>query len=402
MKKYLFFLICLFIHNYGYSQTLINEKKSLDSINNKTPAHQLDIIDIFSKIFAIKGHLATDSAKIKPGRILLSVVPAIGYTISNGGIASINVNSSFYTAFNANLSVIEYSIQYSSYHQIIFPIIGNIWLKDNKLDLLSDWRYYKYPSLTYGLGGYTTRFISVLTNYSYLRIYQELLRHFSSFYFIGLGYDLDNHFNIQEEGNATDFGEYNNGALKTISSGPVFHIKYDNRKNINNPKNAFYLSVIYRINQTWTGSTQNWQSLQIESRKYMKISPHSVVAFWSWNTFTFEGKAPYLDLPSTAWDTYLNTGRGYVQGRFRGPGMIYDELEYRFRITKNDFLGGVIFTNAETVSEYPNDQFAKIEPANGVGLRVKFNKFSDVNVCIDYGVGTQGSKGFFFNLGEVF
>ena len=43
-----------------------------------------------------------------------------------------------------------------------------------------------------------------------------------------------------------------------------------------------------------------------------------------------------------------------------------------------------------------------IYQAVGVGLRIKFNKFSNTNLCIDYGVGANGSHGFFGNLGEVF
>ena len=40
------------------------------------------------------------------------------------------------------------------------------------------------------------------------------------------------------------------------------------------------------------------------------------------------------------------TGRGYVQGRWRGTQELYGELEWRFRITNNGLLGGVVFANA--------------------------------------------------------
>jgi outer membrane protein assembly factor BamA len=252
------------------------------------------------------------------------------------------------------------------------------------------------------LGSNTSYANGDFVDYSYIKVYQEALRHFNSFYYLGLGYNLDYHFNITDKTPVTDYPQYNGTASHTISSGWVLHFMYDSRTNINNPKDAFYGSIIYRDNSALLGSDQNWQYVQLEVRKYFKLSAHKVLAFWSWNEFTFGGKAPYFDLPGNGWDTYSNTGRGYIQGRFRGPDMIYGETELRFGITRNGLLGGVIFANATSVANWPDVKFDEIFPGEGVGLRIKFNKYSDVNVCIDYGFGIQGSRGIFFNLGEVF
>jgi hypothetical protein len=107
-------------------------------------------------------------------------------------------------------------------------------------------------------------------------------------------------------------------------------------------------------------------------------------------------------LPSTGWDDFYNTGRGYIQGRYRGRNMVYLESEYRFGITKNGLLGGVVFANAESFSKVLSKQLDLIAPAYGAGLRIKLNKFSGANLCIDYGFGIEGSKGISVNLGEVF
>ena len=126
------------------------------------------------------------------------------------------------------------------------------------------------------------------------------------------------------------------------------------------------------------------------------------MGFWSYNVFTLHGKPPYLALPFTGSDTYINSGRGYIQGRFRGQHMIYFETEYRFEITNNGFLGGVLFANVQSVSEPNSNKFEVLWPACGGGLRFKLNKFSNTNVAIDYGFGVGGSQGVFVNLGEVF
>lgn len=128
---------------------------------------------------------------------------------------------------------------------------------------------------------------------------------------------------------------------------------YDDRKNSINPDQGYYAHVVYRSNLTFLGSGNDWSSIQIDLRHYIRLpaSSGNVLAFWNFDWLTVGGKPPYLLLPSTGWDPYNNTGRGYVQGRFRGKDMVYLESEYRFGITRNGLLGGVIFANAESFSK---------------------------------------------------
>ena len=46
--------------------------------------------------------------------------------------------------------------------------------------------------------------------------------------------------------------------------------------------------------------------------------------------------------------------------------------------------------------------YATLLPGYGAGLRFKINKHSRTNICLDYGIGKNGSGGFYVNLGEVF
>ena len=117
---------------------------------------------------------------------------------------------------------------------------------------------------------------------------------------------------------------------------------------------------------------------------------------------TLNGSPPYLILPSTGWDDQYNTGRGYIQGRFRGKNMYYFETEYRFRISRNGLLSGVLFGNLQNFSGELSSEYAHLLPGYGTGFRIKLNKHSGANLCIDYGFGQNGSRGVFVNLGEVF
>lgn len=110
-----------------------------------------------------------------------------------------------------------------------------------------------------------------------------------------------------------------------------------------NPRNGFYANIVYRPNFSFWGSDNNWQSLQTDIITYADIPEKSknTLAFWAFNWITLSKTAPsYLFLPSTGWGDTYNTGRGYIQGRFRGQNMYYLETEYRFGITKMDYWAG--------------------------------------------------------------
>jgi hypothetical protein len=380
-----------------------SQKENADSISR-----QKDVIDVAIKILRLKGLARkSDSVKVKPGKLLFAGWPAAGYTLQTGITALFSANISFLTGKSSttNLSSINVAPEYSIFnHQVIMPLEFNIWFEENKYNFLGDLRYFKYPSYTYGLGSHTSLSNSDLIDYSYYRIYQQVSKRISVDLYTGLGYALDYHYNISDRGNKTDFRKYNDSAAKTISSGILFNLAYDSRHNINNPQGGAFASITFRPNLTFLGSNKNWQSMQLDFRKYIRFPSNSnnILAVWNFDWLTFGGKAPYLDLPSTGWDTYSNLARGYIQGRLRGTNLIYLEFEYRISILRNGLLGCVIFSNAQSVCEYPTNKFETILPAVGTGLRTKINKFSNVNFAIDYAYGAGGSHGVFFNICEVF
>ena len=107
-------------------------------------------------------------------------------------------------------------------------------------------------------------------------------------------------------------------------------------------------------------------------------------------------------LPSTGWDDNYNTGRGYIQGRFRDKNMNYAESEYRFQLSKNEKWGGVIFVNGSSFETSWQKSFSKLAFGYGLGIRFQLNKTSKTNLCVDYAWGREHSHGIFVNIGEVF
>lgn len=385
----------------------IADSGKTDIKNTKTKSYGKDMNDVFKKILHSKKE-NTGVEKVK--KVSITILPAAGYTPQTGFAGAITAGAAFYTdnIKYSKLSIIATSVTYTQYNQFLFPVNANIWLKKNKYNLIIDDHFLKYPSTTYGLGARSKQGDAYTLKYNYIRLHQTILKKIYKELYAGAGVYYDYLWNITEldtiPGVKTSFQKYGSN-VKEKAVGIVLKLSLDTRDNQINAKSGTYTNIIFRPNFTFTGSDNNWQSLQLEYRKFIRLSTLSknTLALWGYSWLTpGKGKPPYLLLPSTAWDDQYNSGRGYVQGRFRAKDMIYAEAEYRFAISNNGLLGGVAFANAQSFSKNLSKQLSVIAPGFGAGLRIKLNKFSDTNLCIDYGFGTNGSKGIFLNLGEVF
>ncbi len=339
----------------------------------------------------------------------ISFIPAAGYSLQTGfaGILSSNIAYFNDTAANEKLSSISASVTYTQYDQILAPLTINIWTKDNKYNFISDNRYIDYPSNIYGLGGRSNPNKGHQIAFYGIKLHETILKSVAKNLFVGAGIYFDKNWNIIVVDSVTRrLNNLINRQLgKTeLASSIAVKLLYDNRLNQINPKNGWFIDAVYRDSRTFFGSDNNWQSFLIDIRKYLPFPRNSknTLALWSFNWLTLGGTPPYLLMPSTGWDDQYNTGRGYIQGRFRGNNMFYFESEYRFNISRNGFLGGVVFGNLQYFTPEISKQFQTLSPGYGTGIRLKLNKHSGANLCIDYGFGKDGSRGFFVNLGEVF
>ncbi len=366
---------------------------------------QIDVIDV---LYRILKKTSAENSRQQSHKLNFSLVPAFGYSLSTGFGVDLTGNVAFYTSntHKENLSELDAEMIFDTKGQVIFTSRSEIWANNNNYKFVSDLRLERYPEDTYGIGTTTTQATDNPIDFTYLRTYLTLYKKIIPDFYGGVGYNLDYHYNISENGNAngtvSDFQKYGFSPTSS-SSGVTLNLLYDSRRNKINPLGGALALISYRDNYTFLGSNSRWQRFSVDARKYLRLSSRSnnVLAFWSIAQFS-AGNSPYLDLPANGEDMYNNSGRGYTQDRFRGKNFIYLESEYRFGILNNGLLGGVVFANAESVSEFQSNRFQKIAPACGTGLRIKVNKHSNTNVCLDYAVGIYGSHGLFVNLGEMF
>jgi outer membrane protein assembly factor BamA len=369
-------------------------------VNIRKTEKQVDVSDLLEALLNIKPGPTVDSVTSKP---TFSLVPAVGYTLVSKFAVVLSGNAAFRTGPKSRISTIVASTSFTQNRQFTLPIQSSIWSRDNEYNFVGDFRFYQYPQSTFGLGSNSNIHHEDPMDYDYVQIYETILRHITGNLYAGAGYIIDNHWNITDKGYYNDYSSYGKSP-SSIASGFTLNAVLDSRDNAINPSKGVYSSLQYRDNYRFLGSTSSWQSLVVDIRRYINLPQGSdnVLALWSYDWLILSGKPGFLDLPSTQWDAFSATGRGYIQGRFRGAQMVYAESEYRYKITENGLVGGVFFLNAESFSAAPGTRLQGIQPGFGPGLRVKLNKVSKTNICIDYGFGRQGSNGLFIDVGEIF
>lgn len=369
-------------------------------------------------------------------------LPVIAANPANGFMYGLAPSASWLMGSEASTSrsSLVSTIIYTTKKQLILTFKTNVFLEDDSWNLMGDWRYFITSQPTYGLGtgpqsarlvsngieyddgDFSTGILEAqMMEFNYLRLHETALKRFGdSRFFAGLGYHLDLHSKINDQllnldtmppsitshyAYSTDRGFDPEGyTLSGISLNGL----YDSRDNTINPYSGRYAFVSLRINPEFLGSDQSSTMLWAEYRDYFGLSkkrPRHLLALWAYGSFVSSGNVPYMDLPAVGWDQFGRSGRAYPQGRFRGEGVMYGELEYRFPLQKdNDMFGGVLFANATTANNPDANigMFEYVEPGVGVGWRIMINKKARTNLTIDYAWGAYGSHGFYLNVNETF
>jgi len=365
------------------------------------------------------------------------LLPIIGSNPATGFMFGIGGQYAFKIPEQSKYSLISGSIQYTTMNQFLFLLKNSIYTNNNRIFLSGDWRYLIFSQSTFGLGTTapeggildyqfglsgaetTTDSLTQPMKFNFVRIHQSVMFELKDDFYLGLSYHYDSYFDIVDEKLSlgspdtlitshyaynTYYG-FNTEKYHNSSIGVSFVI--DKRDNMIQPYEGYFLSVNWHGGFEFLGNDRKSNLYQFEWRSYHGLSkrnPSHLIAFWLMGDFSQKGTLPYMILPATAYDQRGRASRGYTQGRFRGPSLVYGEVEYRFPLSKcNGLLGGVVFANATTASNpgLPLKLFESIKPSYGFGLRVKLDKYSRTNLAVDFGFG-QKTMGFYLAVSEAF
>lgn len=373
----------------------------------KTPAQEMGTTDIL-EILVRELHIKVTPKKPGEHRLSFSVIPVSASSAGGNKIlvSSINVAFTLGSPDSTNVSNV-YFLPYTDFYQNFgFGSKANIWTRNNQWNFPGEFRISSLNQYSYGLGGQTNRSDQFKVAFNNVRLYYTANKRIKNYLYGGLGVNYDRYYKVsvvEEQTTPNALESYNIGSeSESYSSGLTLNVLHDSRRNSLNPDNGFYYSIVYRFNPTFMKNEYAWTSLYADTRKYISLDPNKrkILALWGfyWGSY---GDVPYFNLPGTQLEFGTRSGRGYSLGRFRGKQMLYAESEYRFDITDNKLLGGVIFVNAQSLAEPVTNHFKYINPAAGFGARIKFNKEANTNLTLDFGFG-KSSFNFYIGLGEFF
>ena len=398
-----FFAIGLLLAQTVDSSIQLSAYDSLPGAQKADSIRGVDIVDYLVEWFKIK-----DSQKKRDTRkIRFTLFPT---TTSSGKTSFTSFNASFLLGGDAsttNRSTIYFYPYIGFGGQYGFDIQSYVWYPQNKWNFIGEYFIHNYPQNTWGLGGNTPEDNETLIDYDHLRIHQKSMKEIWPYFSAGIGYALDRHYNISVDQNESDTlgGFISDYQSNSVSSGFLLPLLYDSRRNSANPKQGFMAALTFRFNTTYLGSTDKWQSMFLDVRKYFPIfksRKENILAVRGYYWTILTGTVPYLDMPSVRWEpTPGQTSRGIQQNRYKSNALLDLETEYRFGITDDGFIGGVVFASVTSASEYNSQQFMYWHPAGGIGIRMKFNKYSDTNIAFDVAL----SKGFlnvYLFIGEAY
>jgi hypothetical protein len=421
-RKYTLIILCLiallFVSGKSYGQV-----------------EQKDFSDVMAKW---RGKPSTkQNGELLIGKTYYSFLPVVGYAPANGFLVGGAISlARMFGPPPTNLSSGMLNFQVTTKNQFIVNARTKIYLPGNKWFLQGDWRLLLFTQPTYGLGINNSEFnkthiyvnnmdevedtLAEPMNFKQVRFYEEGTRKLGdSHIYAGLGIMIDQHFGIEDlkldsvPGSPTyyitnhyKYSDTNNfSPLHYGTNGIKFTLLTDTRDNISNCYKGYYASLSLVTNVKIGDNSKQSLQLLYDARYYLGLSkkrPRMVLAFWSYGSFLLNGKVPYLALPSIGWDTYNRSGRGFIQGRFRGLNLVYNEAEFRFPISKSGLFGGVIYVNATAASNYTKHLFDKTAFGRGAGVRMQLDKRARTNLTVDIGLGTDRATAVYFNLQEAF
>jgi hypothetical protein len=402
-------LLCFF-------STVINAQQKRVAHSNVVP--EKDIADLIKQVL----HKKTDSSKDTKNKGV-AILPSIGYNPSFGFLIGAKLSAVKKIGNNndsgTDLSAFGLEALITSKGIITLQARHDVFTSGNKWKFQGNWQLSKFLITDYGVGTGTKNYeyksdSAFPIKFTFIRLTEKIYRKIGGHLYAGVGISFDIRSNIDDEKltsyPTTPHRNYSlsNGfdTARYSANGLLVALQYNTRDHPIRSYKGSYADVGFRFNQHWMGSSKNAIQFTYDLRKYFSLShknPQHVLAFWHWASYKLSGELPYLEMPATAYDTYSRSGRAYTIGRFKGPSYACFESEWRYPISRNKLLSGVVFGSLQTASDdLQKKLFQYWEGAVGGGLRVLFKKQSRSTICIDYAWGQYGSNGFFFGLNEVF
>ena len=175
------------------------------------------------------------------------------------------------------------TVSYTTKQQFNVVARANIFGPSNEFLFQGDWRYLDTSQPTYGLGPAQPEELEDNLEFRLIRLYQTLFRPVSGQVLAGIGYHLNDYYDIvdpkAEQGLPSPMVDYNDGRIVTrmFSSGLSLNMVFDSRDSPIYATRGYYVTGSFRTFPTWLGSDTEWQSFQADFRTYTAVGRRSSV-----------------------------------------------------------------------------------------------------------------------------
>lgn len=296
----------------------------------------------------------------------------------------------------SRISQFQFGAAYTLRDQLLLYLPFQLYLKDENYYAFGELGYYKYSYRFFGVGSDLPKSDEELYAVDFPRIRLNVMKLARPNWYVGLRYWFDGYDITEVEENGILDRNRALGAEGGIISSLGIISLVDSRNDYNYPTKGTYFEFVVLPNLKVFGSDFEFTRISADYVKYLTKNKHT----FALNLFSVAnlGKTPFNEMALIGGTRRM---RGYFEGRYRDNNMIMAQAEYRKSLPFN--FGFVLFTGFGSVaSTFNSFEIENIKPTVGGGLRYRLSKDEKINVRLDYGIGVQGSSGFYLTIGEAF
>ncbi len=156
----------------------------------------VDMVDGIYRVFKINKTRAQNDSINKS---YLTLIPSVEYSLATGMSAAVKTSYIFAKSPGVqNKSTVFAELKYTQNKQLIAQWVANIWSKNGQYNFNSNWAFLKFPQKDFGLGSNTSLSLFDQLDYSYIKMYQSVLKKIAPNLYFGPGINIDYRWSIKD------------------------------------------------------------------------------------------------------------------------------------------------------------------------------------------------------------
>lgn len=322
-------------------------------------------------------------------KIKVLPVPAFGYSPETGTyIGAVSLFTiDLYNDSSTRTSNAKIEFNYTWRKQIIIEGEWNYFFRNEDWFTKGKLHVSKFPDRYYGIGANTSDINEHLYNSDRNIIETHLLKKIGDKLFAGPGFKYITYRNVNPA-NKIDYPELRDNS----TTGLGFSLLKDSRDNILTPSEGIY----FNIYSGYVFTQEKYAELHLDMRHY--ITAHNItLSTRIYNDFNFTSP-PFYDMALMGGDKFV---RGFYYGRYRDNHLSTLQAELRSIFIWR--FGAALFGGLSNVyGSFDRFSVNNIKYNAGGGIRFLIDRKENINLRLDYAVGSGGNSGFYISFGESF